>query len=140
MYERYEKLLQERGLNSYKVAKATGINNQTFSAWKNGIYTPKREKMQKIADFLGVSVDYLIGTTDKPTDDITAYEIQERFNASKERLNELNEELEHTIQECNKVKAELEKYRYLFSIVNKIEKLSPEQRATIEALLDHLNK
>lgn len=60
MYKIFEKLLQERGVTAYKVAKETGIGTATLSNWKNGKYTPKQDKMQKIADFFGVTVDYLM--------------------------------------------------------------------------------
>lgn len=66
MYEIFEKLLQERGVTAYKVAKETGIGTATFSNWKNGKYIPKQDKMQKIADYFGVSIDYLM--TGKKTD------------------------------------------------------------------------
>ena len=42
------------------VAKGAKITKSTFSDWKAGRYTPKQEKMQKIADFLGVTVDYIM--------------------------------------------------------------------------------
>ena len=40
--------------------KATGISKSTFSDWKSGRSKPKQEKLQKIADYFGVSVDYLM--------------------------------------------------------------------------------
>lgn len=58
MYEKYEKLLEERGVKTSAVAKATGIDKGTFSHWKSGKYTPKSDKIQKIADFFGVPVTY----------------------------------------------------------------------------------
>lgn len=60
MYEIFAKLLEERGVTAYKVSKATGIAGSTFSDWKNGRSTPKQDKLQKIADYFGVSVDFLI--------------------------------------------------------------------------------
>ncbi|MFR5684982.1 MAG: helix-turn-helix domain-containing protein, partial [Clostridia bacterium] len=42
------------------VSKATGISKSTFSDWKSGRSKPKQEKLQKIADYFGVSVDYLM--------------------------------------------------------------------------------
>ena len=50
MYEIFEHLLQIKGVSTYKVAKETGIPQQTFSKWKKGISTPKADKIQKIAD------------------------------------------------------------------------------------------
>ena len=65
MYDRYQKLLDEKGLKNADVARATKISNMTLSYWKNGKSTPKADKLQKIADFLDVSIEYL--TTGKET-------------------------------------------------------------------------
>ncbi len=59
MYEIFQRLLSEKGITAYRVAKETGIPQSTFTSWKNGVYSPKDEKMKKIADYLGVSVEYL---------------------------------------------------------------------------------
>jgi len=32
----------------------------TLSQWKNGRSTPKVDKLQKIADYFGVTIDYLL--------------------------------------------------------------------------------
>ena len=40
------------------VAALTGIGKSTFSDWKSGRSEPKNDKLQKIADCLGVSVNY----------------------------------------------------------------------------------
>lgn len=61
MYEKFRQLLQIKGVSTYKVSKETGISQQTFSKWKNGISTPKTDKLQKIADYFGVTLDYLTG-------------------------------------------------------------------------------
>ena len=62
MYERFQKLLDERDITAYKVSKQTGIELSTLSAWKKGKYTPKVDKLAKIAAYFGVPVDYFIGT------------------------------------------------------------------------------
>lgn len=59
MYDVFEKLLKMKGITAYRVAKETGVSQSSLSAWKRGISTPKTDNMQKIADFLGVSVGYL---------------------------------------------------------------------------------
>lgn len=64
MYERFNKVLQEKGLTAYKVAKDTGISRSTLAAWKKKEYTPKLDKLQKLANYLGVSVYYLTGEVD----------------------------------------------------------------------------
>lgn len=60
MYEIFEQLLQKYGLTAYKVSKETGITQSTLSDWKRGRSTPKTENMKKIADYFGVTVDYLM--------------------------------------------------------------------------------
>lgn len=64
MYEIFEMLLKERNVTAYRVAKETGITTATLTSWKQGKYTPKQEKLQKIADYFGVSLDFLLGTSD----------------------------------------------------------------------------
>ena len=59
-YEIFEKLCRERGITPSKVSKATGISTATLTSWKQGKYTPKQDKLGKIADFFGVTVDYLM--------------------------------------------------------------------------------
>lgn len=58
MYEQFESLLKARGLTAYKVAKDTGIGRSTFSQWKNGVYEPKRDKSQKLADYFDVPISF----------------------------------------------------------------------------------
>lgn len=53
-------LLSKYGVTAYKVAKETGITTATLSNWKQGKYTPKQDKLQKIADYFGVSLEYLM--------------------------------------------------------------------------------
>lgn len=60
MYDTFAKLLQKNGVTSYRVAKETNIAQSTFSDWKSGKSVPGTEKMKKIADYFGVTVDYLI--------------------------------------------------------------------------------
>lgn len=60
MYERYLRLRISRGYKDSDVARGTGITKSTFSDWKSGRYIPKQEKLIKIADFLQVSLNYLM--------------------------------------------------------------------------------
>lgn len=60
MYEIFEQLLQKNGVTAYKVSKETGITQSTLSDWKRGRSTPKSDNMKKIADYFGVTVDYLM--------------------------------------------------------------------------------
>ena len=60
MYEIFEKLCKERGVTPYRVSESTGIKTSSLSGWKAGKFTPKQEKLKKIADYFGVSIEYLM--------------------------------------------------------------------------------
>lgn len=60
MYEIFELLLKEYGVTTYQVAKATGISTASFTGWKQGKWNFKADKLQKIADYFGVSIEYLM--------------------------------------------------------------------------------
>lgn len=60
MYEKFERLLQERGVTAYEVAKSTNIAQSTLTAWKKGEYTPKIDKLCKIANYFEIPVTELI--------------------------------------------------------------------------------
>ena len=85
MYEIFEKLLRERGVTAYKVAKDTGIGTATLSNWKNGKYTPKQDKMQKLADYFGVTIDYLMTGKDSASEE-TPIDIDHAQNEPERKL------------------------------------------------------
>lgn len=60
MYSNFEKILKQKKLSSYKVAKEAGVTQTSLSNWKNGKSVPSTTTLQKIADYLGVTVDYLM--------------------------------------------------------------------------------
>lgn len=60
MYEKFEKLLIERNLTAYRVAKDTGLAPTVFSDWKTGKSKPKVDKLKILADYFGVSIEYFL--------------------------------------------------------------------------------
>jgi transcriptional regulator with XRE-family HTH domain len=60
MYAVFGELLQKFGVTPYKVSKETGVTQTSLSNWKSGKSTPSTQNLQKIADYFGVSVEYLI--------------------------------------------------------------------------------
>ena len=65
MYEVFAQLLEQRNLKAADVCKGTGLPSSLFSEWKRGKSTPKADKMRKIADFFGVSTEYLMTGEEK---------------------------------------------------------------------------
>ena len=60
MYAVFQALLDKYHVKVSDVAKATGINPSKFSDWKHGRSSPKADKLKLIADYFGVTTDYLM--------------------------------------------------------------------------------
>ena len=53
--------INKSGKKAVDIAASIGVSKGTFSDWKNGRSTPKTEKLRLIADYFGVSLEYMIG-------------------------------------------------------------------------------
>lgn len=51
----------KKDLNGVKIAEVMGVTEATVSRWVNGKGIPNFEQLIKLADLLGVSLDYLAG-------------------------------------------------------------------------------
>ncbi|MGG1339920.1 helix-turn-helix transcriptional regulator [Bacillus toyonensis] len=71
--ERLKLLRTERKLTQEQFATAVGITKASISKFENGIKTPSRETIEKIADHFNVTTDYLLGRSEDP-------ELNEREN------------------------------------------------------------
>lgn len=60
-------LIDNSGKTLKEISKEVGINYETLSAYKRQIRYPKRENATKLADYFGVSIPYLLGIDDEPT-------------------------------------------------------------------------
>lgn len=79
-YENYAMIRDKLGLTDYRVAKETGIGTATMSSWKNGRYVPKTDKLQQIADYLHVSLDYLLTGKEENSNELLDRDIKRKFN------------------------------------------------------------
>lgn len=115
MYAIFQELLKKNGLKPYDVSKATGISSSTLTDWKMGRSTPKQDKMQKIADYFGVTLDYLM----------TGKE-------SKSKLSESNEQ--------EKLLITLKHDKKLLDSIEKFYNLSNDKKQHVIELIDLLNE
>ena len=63
--ERIEQLLKEKSIQKKTFLADLNLNINTFSAWRSRGTVPSGATLQKIADYLEVSVDYLLGETEE---------------------------------------------------------------------------
>ena len=65
--QRIFEIMKERNISQAQLSKNTGISPSTISDWKKKNTSPSSDKLSVIADFLEVSVEYLLGIGDTPT-------------------------------------------------------------------------
>ena len=61
---RLKELRKAKKLTQEELAREIGISKITVLRWENGERQIKLDKAQKLADFFGVSVGYLLGHDD----------------------------------------------------------------------------
>ena len=59
--EVFVEILQKRNITAYQIAKETGISQGLMGECKKGLKTPTTQNLIKIADYLNVSIDLLLG-------------------------------------------------------------------------------
>ena len=64
-YERIRDLRIDRGLTQEAVAKILHVSQNTYSQYEIGISRYPLDAVVKLAEFYGVSMDYLVGLTDE---------------------------------------------------------------------------
>lgn len=57
----FSEILQERNISAYKLSMNTGISQGLISEYKSGKKEPTLQNLIKIADYLDVSLDRLVG-------------------------------------------------------------------------------
>ena len=65
MQNNLRKLRKEKGLSQIAVQMQTGIEQALISKYENGERVPPTETLMQLADFYGVSIDYIMGRTDR---------------------------------------------------------------------------
>jgi len=120
--KRFKTLRLEKNLTQAELAKILSIGESTISFYESDKREPDYETLQKIADFFNVSVDYLLGRTNKRNID-TSDDVDERLHKVMQELgpdvllafydlpNMTDEEKENVITLLEVIKAKREKQK-----------------------------
>ena len=60
-------LCKKKGISCKKAAEDIGLSNSITTKWKKTGATPGGDSLQRIAEYFGVSIDYLLGKETKST-------------------------------------------------------------------------
>ena len=83
-------LRKQKKLSQSALAEIVGMSQATVASWENGTRKPDVETVSYLADYLGVTVDYLMGR-DEPTQEERA-EVPPHLMESYELLRQLTPE------------------------------------------------
>ncbi|MGX7111446.1 LexA family protein [Gemella cuniculi] len=61
---RFKQCLKEKNIKQAELARSTKITPSSISDWSKGKYTPKRDKLLAIAEYLSVNPNWLVGECD----------------------------------------------------------------------------
>lgn len=96
---RLKQIRKERGVKQTTLCAALGIAQSTLSSWENSIYEPDQNTTLKLADYFGVTVDYLLGRdepsltpTPAPTDNTITEERLRALGIDTDGLDNLSDE------------------------------------------------
>lgn len=64
---RIKQLREEREIEQKHLAVELNVTQPTISDWETGRKQPSSKSTAKLADYFGVSMDYLLGRSDDPT-------------------------------------------------------------------------
>ena len=96
-YETFCRLCQIHSLTPSGAAAKIGFNRASVTMWKNTGKAPKQDLLVKIANFFGVTTDYLLGYDPQSQIDTLSHQIsqlkEEIRTASAERKEELESSL-----------------------------------------------
>lgn len=68
--ERLKNLRKEAGLTQKQIAEKLQVGQNSYSNWEKGKRTPIQPTIEKLAEILNTSTDYLLGKTDIPDRDL----------------------------------------------------------------------
>jgi transcriptional regulator with XRE-family HTH domain len=106
---RLKELREKRGLSQEKLSEELDIPRSTLARYENGYQDvlPRKQRIYEIADYFGVTVDYLIGRTDEEQQ-LTEHEEEFLKDSIKLTVKELQEKYELSVDGKPATKEEIE--------------------------------
>jgi transcriptional regulator with XRE-family HTH domain len=75
--DRLKQLRLDKGLSQYDLADLIGSNQTQIKRWEKGEVVPSSDSLRRLAEFFGVTADYLLGLTDNPQGEISMSDLTE---------------------------------------------------------------
>ena len=106
-YETFCRLCQIHSLTPSGAAAKIGFNRASVTMWKNTGKAPKQELLIKIAEFFGVTTDYLLGQDIQSKIDALTYQIDQLKESLRTASGNKKEEIEYSLAVLEESKEDL---------------------------------
>ena len=73
--QRLESLIKEKEITAYRLSKDIGVHQTTIKNWLSESSSPNGEKLQKLAAYFRVDVDYLLGKSEIKNASVKTYPV-----------------------------------------------------------------
>lgn len=90
---RIRDLREDRDLRQIDVSLATGIDQKTLSNYETGKTRPDSDALIRLADFFGVTIDYLVGRNTKSS--VSRQEVAARLTRIQKELESIKSDLNY---------------------------------------------
>jgi transcriptional regulator with XRE-family HTH domain len=146
--ERIKKLRKEKKLTQQELGEKVNVTKVSISGYENGNRTPDTETLQKLADVLETSTDYLLGRTDEPSlvkdekapyntgTENNSYEEQPEIHLTPDELKILREIKKHPVLFHDLANAPEKKIKQLIKMWNFIKQDLEEDDEELEGFGD----
>lgn len=91
-FDVFDRLCFEKGKSPSTAAKEAGVSKNAIGRWRSGEVVPSKPSVKKIADYFGVSVDYLLGVEQKNPDTKNGTGISEARVEFIEKIKQMSDE------------------------------------------------
>lgn len=78
--ERLAQLRREHDYTQEQLAELIGVSRQTISKWETGMANPDIEKLIKLSELYGCSIDYIVGNDNKIDENRTNDELNKNID------------------------------------------------------------
>ncbi len=99
MNERFEDLRDERDLKKKDVAKDIGVVESVYSEWENGKLSIPTKRLNQLANYFEVNIDYMVGISNKRLCIKSKNDID--LNLVSTRLKEIRKSLKLTMRDLS---------------------------------------
>ena len=137
MTERVLKLIKECGLTDKQIAVESGIGHGKITEWRKGRNKPGTEAIVKLADYFGVTTDYLLGRTGEKGDEDNDVGFNDGFGTDCEKVNVFQQKIDNFFVKADEISEQKKDPKRDLEAV--LRRMGVSDRNNLNMLLNHVD-